>query len=378
MRKKYIWVILVISVVFNVMVLSLDTVPFIWPKVQNKLFAENIIVNDNHLEPTVLKKSLEMVDSKDKNFWTETKGFTETIFKLYHGNLSKEFKIYNYPKAYLYYGLSTYLIKIKDSVNLEKVKYSFDKLLDDDGYPTFNLDKVDQIPFGLTALNLYERYGESKYLKFCDVLYEKCKEFSDENGIILYRQNNATQFSDVIGMVVPFLVEYGKLTDNPKAQMEAKKQLKFYVKYGVDKETYLPSHGINLDSKVKVGPSNWGRGIGWYFLGLSHYYKATGEFKKEFEGLTITLNKLRTEEGLWSQFPGSSEKFDASTSTIFIYCFNNGNELFNNEEMIDNLHKYISKDGNILQTSGDTYGINHYSTSFGKSELSQGFLLLLL
>jgi hypothetical protein len=51
---------------------------------------------------------------------------------------------------------------------------------------------------------------------------------------------------------------------------------------------------------------------------------------------------------------------------------------FKNEEVLKLLKKYIAYDGSLLQTSGDTYSLNNYSKSFGKSELSQGLFLLIL
>jgi len=271
--------------------------------------------------------------------------------------------------------LTTLLINKKDNILLNSVKNSFDKLVDGNGRPTFNFDKVDQIPFGLTALNLYKVYGDLKYLLFCEILYDKLKEKSKNDGIILYRENSSIQYNDVLGMVVPFLLEYALFKNDPKIRSFARAQIDYYIEYGVDKETYLPAHGFALDSKAKVGSANWGRGIGWYFLGLSLYHKGTGELKKEYDELSKIINRLRTEEQLWSQYPGSSNKFDASSSTMFLYSLY---DEMSKDDLYKLLCKYISSDGAMLETSGDTYTVNEYSKSFGKSELSQGFLLLLL
>lgn len=378
MNSKYIMVILFFSITINLLVFSLDTIPFLWPKVENKFSNENSILIDENTEEIILNHSLKMIDSKNQNVWSDPKGFTETVYSIYSKNPNKEFKVFNYPKAYLYYGLSSYLIKNYDSTNLKKVKLSFDKLISADGEPTFNLDKVDQIPFGLTALNLHKVYGDDKYLKFCDILYSKIKSLKNKEDVVLYRQSLSVQFNDVLGMIVPFLVDYSEYVNQPEALLIAKKQLEFYVKYGVDKETYLPTHGIDLQTNIKVGPTNWGRGIGWYILGISFYNRATGEFEKEYNELIRTLNKLRTDEGLWSQFPGSSNNFDASATTMFLFSMNQESAQLSKKESIKSLFKYVTQEGYITKTSGDTYYINDYSKSFGRSELSQGFLLLLL
>src|SRR5690606_6752017 len=92
-----------------------------------------------------------------------------------------------------------------------------------------------------------------------------------------------------------------------------------------------------------------------------------------------SLSTLTNSEGLWSQFPGSNDTFDASTTTMILYGMSlGGYKEMNSQEVLEKLLPYLSVDGEILQTSGDTYGTNRYSNSFGLSELSQGMLLLLL
>lgn len=140
----------------------------------------------------------------------------------------------------------------------------------------------------------------------------------------------------------------------------------------------MPTHSVNRVFNVATGSSNWGRGIGWYYLALSHYYHHTGEMKEQYDGLTHTLLELRNDDGVWTQFPGSSSKADLSTTTLFMYSMLLNQPIFTKNEAFSLLSPYIDKEGYILETSGDTYGINNYSQSFGKSELSQGILLLIL
>ena len=50
---------------------------------------------------------------------------------------------------------------------------------------------------------------------------------------------------------------------------------------------------------------------------------------------------------------------------------------YKKNEILQIFQKYIHN-GIIGSTSGDTYDVNQYSQIFGDSELSQGFLLMLL
>lgn len=122
-----------------------------------------------------------------------------------------------------------------------------------------------------------------------------------------------------------------------------------------------------------------GEGIGRYLLGLSSYYKETGEFEKEYRGLLNTLKNLRNGQGLWGQFPGSKDKFDASASLMYIYAeLQNDPDSYSKSELMRLMRSFISVEGEVLETSADTYSANYYSSTFGKSELSQGLLLSII
>lgn len=392
-RKLYIlYTILGISLLANVITLSLDVIPRIYPVVKSRYFKEKTIKKiDSSVERIVFDAALKMAkSSKVTMVWDEPKGVTNSLLNSKSIASTNEFRKYNYPRAYLYYGLSNFLLRDKKNQKRESFKHLFDEsLIDERGNPRFDINRVDQVPFGMAALNLYKMYGKKKYLTFSHELYQyTVNSIDDVEGIVLYRREQPTVLNDVLGMVVPFLVEYAKITGSEEPLEIAKRQLEYYINYGVDKETYLPAHAINRKHLVKVGSANWGRGIGWYYIALSSFYKETGLFEEEYKGLTQTLLSLKNSDGLWSQFPGSSEPFDASSTTLFLYAMMLNPPLHTlttythkpskgYSETLQNLTNYISQEGVILHTSGDTYATNRYSSAFGKSELSQGMLLLI-
>lgn len=233
------------------------------------------------------------------------------------------------------------------------------------------------MPVGLVSLELFEITGDKKYLEFSKRVFGYVNSLLDEEGLLSYRQGQTFLYYDAIGLTIPFLVKYAELVDGSVLEL-ARRQLQFYIDYGLSKEGYVPSHAVDKKRKLPIGSSNWGRGIGWYLLGLSSYHKATGEFEEEYQGLLSTLESLKNEQGLWGQFPGSKDKFDASSSLMFIYSkplIPNSNT---KSELIAMMKKFISVEGEILETSGDTYGSNYYSRTFGKSELSQGLFLSII
>ncbi len=373
--NKWLICCLVVSFAVNILVLALDTIPLLYSRI-DRVHEESA---KGVTEEVVVEQALKMAMSDEiETVWNEPRGFTREMLSLIRGsNVDENFKRYNYPRAYLFCGLSEYLIKKNNLNKLEIVEREFSKLIDNQGNPAFPLDKVDQVPFGITSLNLYKCYQKDKFLVFADSLYAYLKESVNKKyDAILYRKNSKDQLDDVIGMVVPFLVEYYKVTNKEEVLLLAEKQLDFYVTYGVDRITFIPAHGFDLESKVKTGSINWGRGIGWYLLGLVYLNDATnGKYNVEYEGIVASLNKLKNEDGVWTQFPGSSTIYDASTTTMFLFGLSYSID-FRKEDVLSSIK--LGSDGKVKSTSGDTYGLNSYSSSFGNSELSQGMLLLLL
>ncbi len=375
MKKKLTYIILGFSIFLNVLYFKYDTVDYLWPKIEKKHFKPKLLnaKDYNRAEKTIVNASFKMLKSEEAVMvWEENYGLAKKILENNNVTNQGSFRRYNYPRAFLFYGLAKFLISKGDKKEVQILIKEFDKYITQEGQPDFKLNKVDQIVFGLTAIELYQYTKDHKYKAFLNHIDNFILDNKDSIEIINYRKEADNYLNDVLGMVVPYLQK----NDNSTA---AKKQLQYFIENGIDPESFLPAHSFNRHLKSKAGSSNWGRGIGWYYIALAHYYKETGEFEEEYIGITNTINKLKTTEGLWSQFPGSSDAFDASATTMFMYGQQLLNpELYTKHEILSMLANYINEDGEILQTSGDTYGVNRYSATFGKSELSQGMLLLLL
>ena len=195
---------------------------------------------------------------------------------------------------------------------MRKIASYFEPFISEDGMPTFIFDKVDQVPFAIAAINLYKFYGKSKYKLMADYIYMQLNQWSNpQSKIIFYRMNTRLQFVDALGMVCPFLVRYGQTFNKKNAIDLAYIQIDYYLKYGIDKDSYLPAHAINQITNYKVGSTNWGRGIGWYIFALSEYKKYAGGdiISHELKEVINTLNLLKNKDMTWSQFPGSSDNF---------------------------------------------------------------------
>lgn len=367
------------SILFNIVVIIYDFGPFYTPKIRRKLRPGRSLNRHWDKQEHILADASVQAMKRRKPLmvWHDPRGIAEQLFDLKHHTSRASFRMFNYPRAFLLYGICEYAITTGNTNLLNSLKGEFDKYLNIEGKPTFTLDKVDQSNFGIVAIRLYGKFKEQKYYEFARVIFEDLlKNYDANKTFLLYRQGQNVWLNDVLGLTVPFLMEYYKLTGNEASMLIAKQQMQHFIERGIDEKTFVPAHGIDLTTRLKVGSINWGRGIGWFFIALKALYEFDGSFKTEYFGLTETLLAATNGEGLWSQFPGSSDYFDASTTTMFLYCL--PAEEYNLSEMLKKLDKYVTKDGFIKQTSGDTYGANSYSRTFGKSEFSQGMMLLLL
>ncbi len=381
----FIYSFLFFCIAITVLVFFLEFVPRMNTIYQHRFKSEQTLQTISHdVEKQILYTSFKMAKSNQVTMvWESPKhSFTEKVIALFRKKSSHtdEFKKYNYPRAFLLLGIVNYLIKENNKKQLGDFKNLFDGYITSEGKASFELNRIDQVPFGEVALQLYKFYGEKKYLVFADKIYQYLVQNIDSSdGIIDYRPGIKVVLNDMIGLCIPFLLQYSKITNTVEAKNIAEQQMNYFITYGTDVHSYLPAHGIAKKTTTKVGSANWGRGIGWYILGLSACAESNQDYQTQFIKLEKSLYLLKNKEQLWSQYPGSSEKFDASATLMILYAIlcNKPTYLTKNE-FLNLFLPYLSQDGVVLQTSGDTVGLNEYSKTFGPSELSQGFLLLLL
>lgn len=191
LKKRYLYLlyfVLAVSIIGNIMTLSLDVVPTIYPKVKDKYFREETLHKvDSTTKNIVFKAALNMAGSSEVAMvWSEPKGLINTLLHSRSITSTDEFRKYNYPRAYLFYSISKFLLKDKGDKNKEVFKTQFDKLLESNGNPTFEINRVDQVPFGLASINMYKTYNEEKYLSFADKFYKyTINSIDDTDSIVL-------------------------------------------------------------------------------------------------------------------------------------------------------------------------------------------------
>ena len=321
------------------------------------------------------KRSVYMRLQKPDIFIVEIKKMLRMIKrKMYRSYRNDNWK-YGWNKGFLFIGLtdSSYYGNIK----IDDVKKYFDKYyIEENGTPRFDFINVHQTPFALAALSLFQQTREIKYEIFCRYVYNKLLSWQDKNGLLPYFANTKSEidfyFVDQLGMYVPFLVRYAKEFDDNNAYAIAKKNLDYWIDYGLDKSG-LPFY--NVKNNIGLGINSWGRGCAWFILALIEFIQIDSYYLNIAYQLLKTLEKLELRNNTWAQFMGESFDIDSS-ATIPILLLKSYLDI--NVDILEVLKKMTDRGGQIIYCSGETCGMIRFSELFGPSDFIQGITLILL
>ena len=368
----------IIMVLLLTIFIYVDIVPYFKRKVRKLVFFQG---NYELYVSNVIKASLDMYNTNEpemilndnKDFITQ---FSILISRLKSPN--NEWN-YNFPKAFLILGLFDYY----ECKNFETIIKISDFYIDKYYKKELKFDCIMRIPYALFFLKVYSKTKDKKLLRVIHEAYSNILEWRSDNNIIYYFRkgkhlHSNLHYVDGLGMYIPFLVEYYKVFNENKAIEIAKYNMDYYINYGTDRNC-LPFHNIN--NNINLGPNNWGRGVSWFILGLMPLFEIDEKYIDFGNKLLCTLEKIKNEKFVWSQFPGASFRIDSSvTVPILLLYFKLGK--ISDKKDIDYLKNILFKltlrNGKIYYNSGDTRDINTYSKEFSTSEFTQGILLSLL
>ena len=184
------------------------------------------------------------------------------------------------------------------------------------------------------------------------------------------------RFVDTIGMIVPFLFQCGE-------KALAMKQIEEYDKAKLP-DSNIPSHAYDIIYKVPLGIYDWGRGIGWYILGL---------IESDAEGLlndriVLLAKELllyeKKEGGFGAMFFNKTMPCESSGTALIGLLMLNAYRISTDSRFLEvafraekQLMKATRRTGAIDFCQGDTKGIGYYSTTFSIMPFAQGMALKL-
>lgn len=232
--------------------------------------------------------------------------------------------------------------------------------------------EIDQafLAFALKQQSVLEEEKES-------LMKKKIASYIDGNHTIPYRKVcPQIRFVDTIGLVCPFLYCIGerKLAD---------KQIAEY-----DKALYqnvFPAHAFNLSVQLPMGVFDWGRGIGWYILGLILTPEGIQSQRERILHLAMNLLPFQRPQGGFScMIFNQEERYESSGSATIGLLFVEAYKLSGDIQFLKaafkvegSLMKATRRNGALDYAQGDTKGIGFYSNKFSIMPFVQGISLLL-
>ena len=231
-----------------------------------------------------------------------------------------------------------------------------------------------------------------KYKPSLDYTYELIKELVGEDNTVKYRESMPNyRYVDTVGFISPFLVKYGLKYNDEKAIELGIKQITEYYKYGFDSDNNIPFHAYDVNNKYKLGLCGWGRGLGWFAIGLIDAWRElpnNNKYKNILEEIVIkyanTILKVQLDNGGFGWTVTRKEtRIDSSTTATlgyFLVCASEIEEI--TESCLEGYNKAIKylmsvtkKNGEIDFSQGDTKDIGVYSMLFDILPFAQGFAL---
>lgn len=230
----------------------------------------------------------------------------------------------------------------------------------------------------------------NNYKPAFDDIWFLIQEHIGEDGTVDYRKNMKNyKYVDTIGFICPFLVSYGIRFNNPMCIELAIDQIKQYEQFGMMHDEMIPCHAYKHKDKFPLGLYGWGRGLGWFALGLIDSWnelQQTEQHKTLLNESVVrfakTIMGLQQEVGNWNWLATLNESRPDSSATATLAWFlihaskidDISEDCMNSAvKALQHLMKVTRRTGVVDFSQGDTKGIGVYSMLFNKMPFTQGF-----
>jgi unsaturated rhamnogalacturonyl hydrolase len=315
------------------------------------------------------------------------------IIDMLKGNYSKA-AIQQWQEAALVLGISEHLITNDDPEVKDQVMRFLSSKINEQGAWIVKPQYVDGAILAYAVMQM-KFIATDLYKKALDEVWEMIQEHIGDDGTVQYRKFMAKyRYVDTIGFICPFLVAYGVRYNKPECIELAVKQIKSYETYGMLHTHGIPCHAYDLDNKTPQGLYGWGRGLGWFAIGLidawrelpaHHEYKPfLNESIKKVAKAALRFQHLN---GNWNWTVTREEaRADSSATATMGWFMINAAQIPDISEVctesaeraVSYLMKVTRRDGTVDFSQGDTKDIGVYSTLFNILPFTQGFSIRLM
>lgn len=316
---------------------------------------------------------------------------TRLIFiDMLRGNYKRS-AIQDWQQAALVMGLNQYF-KISNDAKAQKEIINFvTTKINSDGNWRQIPKEIDSVILAYSVLNcsfIDHNHNKPSY----DFIYNLILNLKGTDGTIAYRKHaEKYRFVDTIGFICPFLILYGIKFNNVAAVNLALLQISEFNKYALFGTSFLPCHTYISTTKKPVGLFGWGRGLGWYAIGLIDSWIAFPNnhpqkelLTKNVVGFATTVLEHQNDNGSWSWLVTQTDaRNDSSTTATLAWFLANAAQISSIETQckagknnaLNYLKTVTQRNGAIDFSQGDTKGIAIHSLEFTILPFTQGFCL---
>lgn len=252
-------------------------------------------------------------------------------------------------------------------------------------------NKPKHVDIGILAYALMKQNSVSHqpYKHALDETWELIQAHIGADGTVQYRQGLPNyRFVDTIGFICPFLVAYGHVYEKPECIDLAVKQIEAYVEHGMCAEHFLPCHAYAIDHSIPLGLYGWGRGLGWFAIGLIDTWnelpsdhEAMQALEPIIEQFAHALMTFQRADGSWSWTVTRECRSDSSATATLAWFMLNAAQLGSIKTLclqscdraLHYLMKVTRRRGAVDFSQGDTKDIGVYSMLFNILPFTQGF-----
>ena len=312
------------------------------------------------------------------------------VIDMLKGNYTKN-AIQHWQEASLLLGLVEYLKSNDDKEMKSSIEKFLSSKFDKEGQWINKPKYIDGAILAYAIMQI-DFIDSDKYKLAFDYIWDMIQEHIGEDGTVKYRNfMNSYRYVDTIGFICPFLVCYGNRYNKSECIELSINQIKEYDKYGMLNSYHIPCHAYKIENKVPLGLYGWGRGLGWYAIGVIDTWnelKSDSENKKILEASIIKFAKsaieFQQDSGAWSWTVTRPEtRFDSSTTATLSWFMLNASKIEAiSEECMASYNKAIKylmsvtkRNGSIDFSQGDTKDIGVYAQLFDILPFTQGFTI---
>ena len=267
------------------------------------------------------------------------------------------------------------------------VQKALDTLLDGRGMFRTKPTNVD---CGMLAYSMLKTCDPEKIRPAMDFAAELIRSRAGMDGTLVY-VNDVTsdeRYVDTVGLVCPFLARYGRVYHKPEFTKLATDQLRAFSAHGLEQNTLLPNHAYSVSRKLPLGVYGWGRGAGWYTLGLIDTYPELpdGEdkvwLKSHIRAVADSYLQFQRPDGGFGHILQLQNGYDSSATAALAYFYRQCAHIFEDSRYADAADRCLTKlrsvtriTGAIDWCQGDTKGIGVFSQTYDVLPFAQGLAL---